>query len=177
MEHNQSINHMCDQLLQELHDARTLCAETLPSWINAASSRDLKDLLSHAQKTCANHLKILSATLSHHKMGTTGTPCKIMKESINDINHKIQKETHASLKDAHISLGLHQMQHIDMALSSVTSSLADLLKLTELKTQLQHSLSETEESNKKLSKLPLGKCESSSCSHDKSGKHEKAGRC
>jgi ferritin-like metal-binding protein YciE len=153
------LNNLQDLFIHELRDlfsAEQQLLTALPKMVQAASSDDLREAFSHHLDQTRNHVTRLDRVFGQLDITGAGEECKAMKGLISEGEDVINANGHSAVKDAALIAAAQRVEHYEIAGYGTARTHAQNLGLDDVASQLQETLDEEGETNKKLTDLAEG---------------------
>ena len=142
--------------LRDIYDAETQLINALPRMAAKASNADLKkafeDHLQETREQCAR----LEEICQRHGIFPTGETCDAMKGLIREADKHSNETIGGDVQDALLIAAANRVEHYEIAAYGVARAFADILDFKEDVKQLDESLDEESDADKKITKLAVG---------------------
>lgn len=153
--HNKFYLLFLDQL-RDIYNAENQIIEAMPKFLNAVTSKELKDALkSHSQET-QNQKKRLERVFTSLNERPEGKLCEGLKGILKECDSLIHKQNPSIIEDAALIGALQKVEHYEIATYGTLRAFAKHLELHEVEKILQEILDEEGKANKKLTKVAEG---------------------
>lgn len=153
-----ALNTLRDLLLEEtnrLYDGVEQVVHTLPSVVNVATERRLRDTLeSYLGDKRRQRLRIEEAIA---RLGVEPTPikCEAVHTLLGELNDRIRGKVESHVLDAALVTEFQRLIHYQMVLFGTVRAYADELHDADLEDLFDECLDEEKKANKRLTKLAL----------------------
>ena len=164
MEKNSFYNLFLD-LLREAFDFENQIIDALPSMIQHASHKDLKEGLSDHLEETKQQLQRLKSIFKVLNENATGAECLVMQDILAKGKEYCEKSLSPSTKDTSIITSCQKVEHYEITCYGSLCALANCLKdwqkddridFSEVIDLLQASLDEEKEADEKLTEMAEG---------------------
>lgn len=140
--------------LQDLYWAEKHLVEALPDMIEAATSDELKEAISHHLEQTKGHVTRLEQAFEALGEKAKDTKCKsmagILKEAEDIVN---ETEDGSAVRDAAIIFAAQKVEHYEIASYGTLLAFSKLMGHTEVSRLLEDTLEEEEQTNASLTDL------------------------
>jgi ferritin-like metal-binding protein YciE len=153
------LNNLQDFLVHELRDlfsAEQQILVALPKMVQAASSSDLKEAFSHHLDQTRTHVARLDRIFDQLDTTGAGEVCKGMQGLIQEGEGIIEAHADSAVKDAALIGAAQRVEHYEMAGYGTARTHARNLGLDDIADQLQETLDEEGDADKKLTRIAEG---------------------
>jgi ferritin-like metal-binding protein YciE len=153
------LNNLQDLFVHELRDlfsAEQQLLDALPKMVQAASSADLQTAFRHHLDQTRTHVTRLDRIFDQLEVTGAGEECQGMKGLIREGESVINTNGSSAVKDAALIAAAQRVEHYEIAGYGTARTHAQNLGLNDVASQLQNTLDEEGETNKKLTDLAEG---------------------
>lgn len=153
------LNNLQDFFVHELRDlfsAEQQLLDALPKMVQAASSADLQEAFSQHLDQTRTHVARLDRIFDQLETTGAGEQCQAMKGLISEGESVIDSDGDSAVKDAALIAAAQRVEHYEIAGYGTARTHAQNLGLDDIASQLQTTLDEEGETNKKLTRLAEG---------------------
>jgi ferritin-like metal-binding protein YciE len=139
--------------LKDLYSAEQQLIKALPKMAKAAQNEELgAGFQKHLEQT-KEHAARIEQILKDRKQSTRGPKCKGMEGLVAEGAQMIEEEADAEVKDAGLIAAAQRVEHYEMAGYGTARTYAEILGDQKGAKLLQTTLSEEEQTDKKLTEL------------------------
>jgi ferritin-like metal-binding protein YciE len=142
--------------LRDLFSAEQQLLTALPKMAQAASSADLREAFDHHLNQTRTHVTRLDRIFGQLDTTGAGEECQGMKGLISEGENVINANGDSAVKDAALIAAAQRVEHYEIAGYGTARTHAQNLGLDDVASQLQETLDEEGETNKKLTDLAEG---------------------
>jgi ferritin-like metal-binding protein YciE len=139
--------------LRDLYSAETQLVEALPKMADAASSSQLKQAFSEHLEETENHVSRLEQIFDALGEEPSGETCKAMEGLIAEGEDYVKAGGDRDVRDAGMIGAAQRVEHYEIAGYGTTRTLATRLGESEAAGQLQTTLDEEAEADRKLTEI------------------------
>lgn len=140
--------------LQDLYWAENHLVEALPDMIEAATSDELKEAISHHLEQTKGHVTRLEQAFDVLGEKVKETKCKAMAGILKEGEDIVDEtEKGSAVRDAGIILAAQKVEHYEIASYGTLLAFSKLMGHTEVSRLLKETLDEEEETNTSLTDL------------------------
>ena len=159
--------------LRDLYSAETQLVKALPKMAKAASSPELAQGFTHHLEQTKGHVGRLEIIFHALDTKATGKTCKAMEGLIKEGAESIAENATPATKDALLIAAAQRVEHYEIAGYGTVKNFAKLLGDDEALRQLEQTLEEEVETDRKLSELagPINEAALTGASTESSRKH------
>jgi len=132
MENNtiNTIHNLIDYQISKFLSTEVELKNTLPKWINEASSLQLKTVLQKYIGFINQHIKAIEDFITEEQIVMVPSSDPIMLAFINQTDECLSYCKNAEIKDACLLASIQGINHYKISIYGTASSFADLLELT-----------------------------------------------
>lgn len=140
--------------LQDLYWAENHLVEALPDMIDAATSPDLKEAISHHLEQTKGHVARLEQAFAALGEEPKETKCKAMSGILKEANDILDEtEEDSAVRDAGIILAAQKVEHYEIASYGTLLAFSKLMGHNKVSGLLKATLEEEEQTNTSLTNL------------------------
>jgi ferritin-like metal-binding protein YciE len=139
--------------LKDLYSAEKQIVKALPKMAKAATNKELAEGFEEHLRQTKEHVARLEKILTSHDQSTRGPKCEGMEGLLKEGDKMIKEDAEDEVRDAGLIAAAQRVEHYEMAGYGCARTYAELLGDPEGADLLQTTLTEEEETDKKLSKL------------------------
>jgi len=155
MSRQEFLNLFLDEL-RDIYDAERQILQTLPKFIEASTSSDLKEAFQNHLKETREHVTRLDRIFQILNESSHGEICEAMQGLLKEGEEIIQNFPKSPTRDAGIISAVQRVEHYEMAVYGTLRTFAKELDLDEVADLLQDTLDEEGSTNKVLIKIAQG---------------------
>lgn len=164
MAENSFYKMFVDQL-RDLFDAENQIVQNLPSVIQSASHKELKEALSQHLDETKNQVQRLKKIFKTLNENPTGKTCQAMTSLLAEGKEAVEKNVSSAVKDACLIIGCQKIEHYEISTYGSARALAhhlndaatdDRVDYDEIADLLQQSLDEEVSADETLTDLAEG---------------------
>lgn len=148
-----SLQELYTEQLRDLYDAEQQIVKALPEMIDAASSSDLKSVLTDHLNVTKSQAKRLEQIFTNLNEKPKGEKCKGMQGVIEEGSKVVDGVDDPHVRDAAIIASAQRVEHYEMAGYGTARTYATLLEEYQAADLLQQTLNEEKEADQKLTSL------------------------
>ncbi|MEO7319405.1 MAG: ferritin-like domain-containing protein [Chthoniobacteraceae bacterium] len=141
--------------LKDLYSAEKQILVALPKMAKAASNQELAAGFKEHLEQTKKHVARLEKILTSHGQTTRAPKCKGMEGVLKEGAEMIEEEADEEVRDAGLIAAAQRVEHYEMAGYGCARTYAELLGDKEGARQLQTTLNEEGDTDKKLTKLAM----------------------
>jgi ferritin-like metal-binding protein YciE len=139
--------------LKDLYSAEKQIVKALPKMAKAATNKELAEGFEEHLRQTKEHVARLEKILTSHDQSTRGPKCEGMEGLLKEGDKMIKEDAEDEVRDAGLIAAAQRVEHYEMAGYGCARTYAELLGDPEGAELLQTTLTEEEETDKKLTKL------------------------
>lgn len=154
--HLEKLQNLFLSELKDLFNAEKQIVQALPTFIQAAENKELKEgLEKHLQET-RQHVERLNQIFQILKQQPSEETCEAMEGLIREALGVLQDNERSALRDAAMISKLQRIEHYEISVYGTLRTFAKELDLSKAVKLLQDSLDEEGNADKTLTKLAEG---------------------
>ena len=143
--------------LRDLYSAETQLLEALPKMVRNATDADLKEAFaSHLEETRGQKAR-LEEICARHGIAPEGETCDAMKGLIKEAEKHAEETVAGPVRDAVLIASANRVEHYEIAGYGTAKCYADILDFSEDKKQLDETLDQESDADKKITKIATGR--------------------
>ena len=174
----QSLQDMMIEELRDLYDAEKQLTKAIPKMVKAAADPELKAGFSEHLEQTKNQVTRLEQCFEKLSIKARSKPCSGMKGIVEEGKEQMEQDLSDSLMDVGLVGAARRVEHYEMAAYETTIAIAKALGHGEIVSLLTESLTEEEQTDRKLSiagKMLLRTAASGQSAEAKAPKVKRAG--
>jgi ferritin-like metal-binding protein YciE len=148
-----SLEDLLVDQLQDLYDAEGQIVKSLPKMAKAASAGPLRSAFEQHLEQTKNHVTRLEQVFQGLGQKAKSKTCEAMKGIIEEAEDFLDEKAEASVRDAGLIACAQRVEHYEMAVYGCVRTWAHQLGHQDAARLLQQTLSEEEQTDKKLTQI------------------------
>ncbi len=151
-----SMNHLFIDLLKDVYSSENQVLELLPTVMNAAESKELKELINKHMQNTKTQVERLKKAFEALNESPEGKKCIAVEGLVNEFHQYVNEGNPSVVKDTGIIALLQRTQHYEIACYGSLRTFANLLDHKNIAKFLDESIAEEGTFDKKLTSIAEG---------------------
>lgn len=156
MDNRYTFDELYLEQLYDLYSAEEQVYRSLPQYIDAVDSKELRATLNHYFLELEEHLTRLNSIFMEMRIKPSGQACDAVQGILLETHGIIQHGSRSPVKDAAIIAAVQRLQHYKMAVYGTARTYARHFNYNKSMIGLQKSLNEEGEADRQLTRLAEG---------------------
>ena len=149
----ESLYDLFVEQLGDMHDAETLITKTLPKFVKAASTQELKQAFEKHLAETKNHLMRLDEVFNEMGMKPSAKKCKAIRGILEEGEELVEASKDPSVKDCALICAAQKVEHYEISTYGCLIAYAKQLGEDFAMERLHKSLEEEKNADKHLTEI------------------------